>query len=195
MAHITVPPNAPGIVGPLLAYPNTEKHLSALAHTLLQSAESLSPGERELIATHVSNGNECYFCTQSHAAAARHHLGEAAGDVDAVLAQGADAPVGERMAALLAIAGKVRVDGRSVTDADVARARAAGANDHAIHDTVLIAAAFCMFNRYVEGLGTWAPQDPEVYRAMGARTATMGYVRDRRAENTAAAQVEHSTPG
>jgi hypothetical protein len=69
----------------------------------------------------------------------------------------------------------VRRDGRTVTEADVSRARAAGADDRAIHDTVLIAAMFCMFNRYVDGLGTWAPRDPEAYAAVGARIATKGY--------------------
>jgi hypothetical protein len=62
-----------------------------------------------------------------------------------------------------------------VASLDVDRARLAGADDKAIHDTVLIAAMFCMFNRYVDGLATWTPEDPTVYQAIGARIAEKGY--------------------
>jgi alkylhydroperoxidase family enzyme len=87
------------------------------------------------------------------------------------------APVSPKMKALLAIADKVRRDGRLVQAADVDVARAAGADDKAIHDTVLIAAAFCMFNRYVDGLGTWAPKEPTHYEESGKRLANEGYVK------------------
>ena len=80
------------------------------------------------------------------------------------------------MRALLSIAGKVRQDGRLVTEADVQAARDAGADDKAIHDTVLIAAAFCMYNRYVDGLGTWAPVGAEAYKESGIRLPTKGYL-------------------
>ena len=136
----------------------------------------MTPGERELIASYVSSGNECYFCTQSHAAAARAHYGEQRRLVDQVLADLQTAPVSAKMKALLAIAEEVRRDGRLVQPADIDRARAEGADDKAIHDTVLIAAAFCMFNRYVDGLGTWAPTDPAAYEETGVRLANQGYV-------------------
>jgi hypothetical protein len=80
------------------------------------------------------------------------------------------------MKALLAIAGKVQKGGKHVTTKDVERAREQGATDKEIHDTVLIAAAFCMFNRYVDGLATWAPTDPAMYRENGKRLAEKGYV-------------------
>ncbi len=176
MAHIKLPEGAPGVVGPMIAYPETQVHLSGLAETLLRGPSSLSPAERELIASYVSSGNECYFCTQSHAAAARVHFGEECRLVDQVLAEVDTAPVSAKMKALLAIADKVRRDGRLVQAGDVARARAEGADDKAIHDTVLIAAAFCMFNRYVDGLGTWAPKDPAAYEESGLRLANHGYV-------------------
>lgn len=134
------------------------------------------PSERELIASHVSSGNECFFCTQSQAAATRTHFGEAGRLVDQVLADVETAPASPKMRALLAIADKVRRDGRLVRVADVDRARAEGADDKAVHDTVLIAAAFCRFNRYVDGLGTWAPKDPAHYEESGRRLATQGYV-------------------
>ena len=67
-------------------------------------------------------------------------------------------------------------DGRLVTDAAVAAARAQGAIDREIHDTVLIAAAFCMFNRYVDGLATIAPDDPALYAAGAQRLIKDGYL-------------------
>jgi len=177
MPHIELPEGLPGIVGPMVAYPETEKHLNGLADALLRGPSSLSPGEREMIAAYVSKGNQCHFCTLLHASTARHLLGEAGTLVDSVLAQGAHAPVSEKLQALLEIAGKVRVDGRLVTAEDVARARQAGADDKAIHDTVLIAAAFSMYTRYVDGLATWAPGEPEAYDEMGAVIAENGYTR------------------
>jgi uncharacterized peroxidase-related enzyme len=176
MAYIKLPEGAPGIVGPMIAYPETQKHLSGLAEALLRAPSSLTSAERELIASYVSSGNECHFCTQTHAAAARVHFGSERHLVDQVLAKATAAPVSEKMKALLAIAEKVRRDGRLVQPPDIERARAAGADDKAIHDTVLIAAAFCMFNRYVDGLGTWAPSDPADYEESGVRLATKGYV-------------------
>ncbi|MFZ0967791.1 MAG: hypothetical protein WAN13_05920, partial [Candidatus Acidiferrales bacterium] len=82
----------------------------------------------------------------------------------------------DKLKALLAIAGKVQQGGKKVTTAEIERARQCGATDREIHDTVLIAAAFCMYNRYVDGLATWAPQDPQVYRERGAMLAESGYI-------------------
>jgi uncharacterized peroxidase-related enzyme len=180
MAHITLPEGVPGISGPLRAYPETAHHLLGLAQTLLRGPSSLTPAERELIATHVSAQNQCVFCTQSHAAAARYLYGEQRDIVDQVLQSQSDAPVSPKLRALLAIAGKVQQGGRRVTDEDVASARAEGADDQAIHDTVLIAAAFCMYNRYVDGLATWAPEDPASYERMGAGLGKNGYTHDGR---------------
>lgn len=175
MAHITLPDGVPGIVGPLKRYPETARHLSGLAQVLLRSPSSLTPAEREVIAAYVSSRNDCYFCTHSHAAAARKLLGPAQALVDQVLGDAQAALVSDKMKALLVIAGKVQQGGRRVTEEDVAHARAAGADDRAIHDTVLIAAAFCMFNRYVDGLATWSPTDPALYEQMGAGLAEHGY--------------------
>jgi uncharacterized peroxidase-related enzyme len=176
MAHISLPEGAPGIIGPMIAYPETQVHLSGLAEALLRGPSSLTSGERETIAAFVSAGNECRFCRESHAAAARAHLGEQKNLVDQVISDAEGSPSSPKMKALLAIADKVRRDGRLVQSADIERARAEGADDKAIHDTVLIAAAFCMFNRYVDGLGTWAPEDPAAYVESGVRLAEEGYV-------------------
>jgi len=86
------------------------------------------------------------------------------------------APVSSKLKALLNIAGKVQQGGKNVTNDDVTRARAAGATDTEIHDAVLIAAAFCMFNRYVDGLATLTPTDHAAYDQMGQRMAKQGYV-------------------
>lgn len=93
-----------------------------------------------------------------------------------VLADYHSAPISDKLKALLNIAGKVQSDARTVGEADVALARSFGASDRDIHDTVLIAAAFCMFNRYVDGLGTLTPSDPAEYRQMGERMGSLGYV-------------------
>lgn len=176
MAHVPVPEGLPGIAGLLAGYPQTGGPLSTLAQTLLRGPSPLSVADRELIAAWVSSRNQCRFCTGSHAAAARHVDPAQAARVDAVLAHGPDAVDDARLAALLRIAGVVAQDARQVDRVLVDAARAAGADPQAIHDTVLIAAAFCMVNRYVDGLGTDAPADPAAYDRMGAQLASQGYL-------------------
>jgi AhpD family alkylhydroperoxidase len=146
--HIELPPNLPGIVGPITQYPETGGLLNALAEALLRGPSSLTPGEREAIAAYVSSRNECRFCAETHSSVARHLLGDSAEIVDQVRASGDRALVGPKLLTLLAI-----------------------------HDTVLIAAAFCMFNRYVDGLATWAPVEPEAYVDHGKTLAETGYLR------------------
>ncbi len=155
--------------------PETAVHLRALAETLLRGPNTLTSAERESIAAFVSSRNDCTFCYLSHRAAAAHHDGGDYTFVDAVTSGSAEV-VSAKLRALLVIAGKVQQGGKQVTDDDVARARAEGATDVEIHDTVLIAAAFCMYNRYVDGLATFTPRDPAAYDPMGKRLATQGYV-------------------
>jgi uncharacterized peroxidase-related enzyme len=129
-----------------------------------------------LIATYVSAQNDCEYCQTIHGAVAAHHLD---GDEDLVQTVKADfehADISEKLKALLVIAGKAARGGKQVTPADVERARQLGATDLEIHDTVLIAAVFCLCNRYVDGLATWTPKDPEFYRLRGALVARVGYV-------------------
>jgi uncharacterized peroxidase-related enzyme len=175
MPHIPVAEHLAGIRGLVAFRPETGKSLYELAEALLVGDSPLSRGERETIAAYVSRRNECVFCAESHAAAARHLLGDERDVVDAVLADAASAPVNEKLKSLLVIAGKVQRGGRIVTDEDVAAARAQGATDRDIHDTVLIAAAFSMFNRYVDGLASLTPTDPAAYAEMGRRMAEHGY--------------------
>jgi uncharacterized peroxidase-related enzyme len=176
MAHIKFQEGIPGILGPMTFSPATAKPLNELAETLLRAPNSLSRGDREMIATYVSSQNDCYFCQNAHGAVAAHYLGDNETLVQQVKRDFVAAPVSDKLKALLTIAGKVQKGGKHVTTEDVENARAKGATDKEIHDTVLIAAAFCMYNRYVDGLATWAPTDPEAYRANGKRLAEQGYV-------------------
>ncbi len=176
MAYINVPENIPGIRSLVMYRPETGKHLYELAQVLLRGESPLSEAERELIATHVSNRNGCAFCRNSHAAAARCLYGADASVVDEVLANPESSSLSSKMKALLNIAGKVQILGKEVTETDILEARQEGAGDRDIHDTVLIAATFSMFNRYVDGLASLTPEDPEAYREMGIRMTEKGYV-------------------
>jgi uncharacterized peroxidase-related enzyme len=175
--HIALPDGLPGITGAFAYRPETAKPLRELAEVLLRGPNTLTSGERETIATFVSSRNDCDFCRASHRAAAAHHLEGNYGLVDAVTRDYQTAPVSPKLKALLTIAGKVQQGGKEVTTADVERARAEGATDREIHDTVFIAAAFCMYNRYVDGLAAFTPTDPRAYDQMGRRMAKEGYVR------------------
>jgi uncharacterized peroxidase-related enzyme len=193
MAHIPLPDGLPGIRGPMAFRPETAKPLNELADVLLRGPGTLTPGERELIATFVSSQNDCRYCQTIHGAIAAHHLGGDEALVAHVKRDPDGAAVSAKLKALLVIAGKVQQGGKQVAAADVARARAAGATDLEIHDTVLIAAAFCMFNRYVDGLATWAPDDPDFYRRRAALVAEHGYAAATRQGGPPAAPSEHSS--
>jgi uncharacterized peroxidase-related enzyme len=176
MPHIALNSAEPGIRGLLRYRPETARPLSELAEVLLRGPGTLTRGERELIAAYVSALNDCRYCASSHAACAAAQLPGGMTVVGQVRADPASAPVPDKLKALLTIAAAVARSGHAVTADHVARARAAGATDAEIHDTVLIAAAFCMFNRYVDGLDTTAPDDPAVYAAGAQRLVTQGYL-------------------
>ena len=176
MAHITLPEGLPGIRGPMAFRPETAKHLNELAEVLLRSDNSLSRGERELIATYVSYLNDCFFCQNAHGGITQHYLQCDMDYLDKIKADYRSSDLSPKMKALLAISGSVQKGGKHVTSRQIEDAREAGATDREIHDTVLIAAAFCMFNRYVDGLGTWAPQDRNVYVERGKKRAEEGYI-------------------
>ena len=176
MPHIELPAGLPGIRGPMAFRPETSKPLNELVEVLLRGPSTLTRGERELIATYVSAQNDCYYCQTIHGAIAAAHLNGDEALVKSVKRDFLHAEVSEKMKALLEIAGKVQQGGKRVTSEDVERARRLGATDLEIHDTVLIAAAFCMYNRYVDGLATWQPEDAEMYRERGKMVAREGYV-------------------
>jgi uncharacterized peroxidase-related enzyme len=176
MPHIALNSADPGIRGLLRYRPETARPLSELTEVLLRGPSTLTRGERELIAAYVSALNDCRYCSSSHAACAAAQLPGGMALVEQVRADPGTAPVPAKLKALLAIASAVRDGGRTVTAEQVAGARAAGATDVEIHDTVLIAAVFCMVNRYVDGLATAAPDDPAVYAAGAQLLIRQGYV-------------------
>jgi uncharacterized peroxidase-related enzyme len=176
MAHIALNSDEPGIRGLFQYRPETALPMNQLAEVLLRGDSALTRGERELIAAYVSSLNQCHFCTSSHAAFAAAQLPEGMELVDQVRKDADSAPVSPKLRALLDIAAAVQADGRNVTGEQADAARAAGAADVEIHDTVLIAAAFCMFNRYVDGLGTWVPDDPAAYAVAAEMIVAAGYV-------------------
>jgi uncharacterized peroxidase-related enzyme len=175
MPHISLGNDAPGIVS-LFAYrPEAAKPMVDLVDLMLRGPNSLSPGERELIGAYVSGLNDCSFCTDAHAAFAAAQLPEGMALVDQVRSDLDGAPLSPKMHALLRIAGAVQQGGKNVRREDVTAARQAGATDLEIHDTVLIAAMFCLANRYVDGLATTLPDDPATYAQMADVIVSVGY--------------------
>lgn len=177
MTRIATNPNVSGIRALMEYKPATGGPLSALAEALLRGPSPLSRGERELIATYVSHLNHCRFCTRSHAAFAAAQLEGGKALVDAVLSDVEHAHISPKLRALLHIAEAVQRGSDQLSDARVEAARSEGASDEEVHDTVLIASAFCMFNRYVDGLAAKTPDAPEAYEAMARVIVEKGYVR------------------
>ncbi|MBO0951140.1 carboxymuconolactone decarboxylase family protein [Fibrella forsythiae] len=182
MPYIELPVGVPGIRGPMVFSPETARPLNELVNVLLQANahhpdSTLSEGERELIATYVSAKNDCFYCQTIHGAVASHHLGDEDWSlVRSVKDDYLNAAVSSKLKALLTVAGSVQQGGKNVTAEQIDLARTEGATDRDIHDTVLIAAAFCMFNRYVDGLATVAPvNNPDFYRNRAAIISTNGY--------------------
>jgi uncharacterized peroxidase-related enzyme len=176
MPYIDLPAEYPGIRSLFVYRPETAAPLCSLAQVLLHDPHpTLTPGERELIASYVSNLNTCNFCTRSHSAIAQHHLNGDLALVKQVLADPETAPISNKLKALLKIAAKVQSGGKNVSAGEVTYARNQGATDIEIHDAVLIAAAFCMYNRYVDGLATWQPDNEAFYDKMGEQRAKEGY--------------------
>ncbi|MFN8304344.1 MAG: peroxidase-related enzyme [Saprospiraceae bacterium] len=176
MAHIQLEAHLPGVTGLLEYRKDTAEPLRELTQILLRGESTLTEAERELIATAVSGKNECVYCTTSHAAAADAYFGS--DEVSKKVREDYQtAPVSDKMKALLTIALQAQESGKNVTAQSVEKARQAGASDREIHDTVMIAALFCFYNRYVDGLGTFAPSDPVYYAEMAQRLKEKGYHR------------------
>jgi uncharacterized peroxidase-related enzyme len=176
MAYIHLNNPLPGITGLLENRVDTAAPIRELTQILLRGENSLSEMERELVATIVSFRNQCRYCTHAHAATVIA-LGGSGELLDKVYHDLENAPVSEKMKALLVIASKVQENGKSVRPENITRAKNAGATDQEIHDTVLIAALFCLYNRYVDGMGTYCPEDPAYYQKLASRLVTIGYDR------------------
>ena len=177
MAYIQLPEGLPGIRGPMAFRPETAKPLNELAEILLRDDNNtLTRGEREMIGAYVSSLNDCFYCQNVHGALAQHYMQCDMQFIDDIKKDFRSTPVSEKLKALLSIAGSVQKSGKHVTAAQIEEAKRLGATDREIHDTVLIAAAFCMFNRYVDGLATWAPEDREIYVQRAKMRAEEGYL-------------------
>ena len=175
MPHISLRPDLYGITSLLDFRKEAAGPLCVLTHILLRGESTLSESERELIAGYVSYLNECKFCSQAHEAAACMLPGGSS-EVTQALHQNIDVDgVSEKMKALLCIAAIVQKSGSAVKPSDIESAKQNGATDLEIHDTVLIAALFCFYNRYVDGLATVTPADPAYYETLAKRITTRGY--------------------
>ncbi len=175
MPYLPLEEHLPGITGLLEYRKDSAEPIRELTQLLMRGPSTLTEGERELIATIVSHGNQCTFCTSAHSATADLLLGECE-TTEKIKKDLATSPLGDKMKALLTIASQVQKSGKNVTHEFIGAAKAAGATDIEIHDTVLIAALFCLYNRYVDGLSTVTPTDPEFYKGLAQRIAK-GYMR------------------
>jgi len=176
MPHISLEEHLPGITGLLEYRLDTAYPIRDLTQILLRGESTLTQAERELIATVVSAGNECKFCTSAHTAAADILLGEC-NTTQMVLQDLENAPVSDKMKVLLQIARKVQISGKRVSPSIIEKAKSLGATDLEIHDTVLIAALFCLYNKYVDGLASITPNDPAYYQSLGNKIVSQGYLR------------------
>lgn len=176
MPHLPLPDHLPGITGLLEYRLDTSEPIRALTQILLRGESTLTPGERELIAALVSSRNCTGYCTAAHTAAANLLLDNSA-VTGQVIQDFESAPVSDKMKALLHIAALTQQSGRAVTTEAADRARQAGATDREIHDTVLIAALFCLYNKYVDGLAAVTPEDPAYYQTLAERIVNKGYQR------------------
>jgi uncharacterized peroxidase-related enzyme len=176
MPHIELEAHLPGITGLLEYRKDTGQPIRDLTQIIMRGHSTLTEAERELIATVVSHGNQCRFCTAAHAATVDLLLGEAE-TCKMVKEDIATAPVSEKMKALLTIAALTGKSGRLVTAEIIEKAKAEGATDIEIHDTVLIAALFSLYNRYVDGMATAMPDNDGYFAMLADRLVNHGYSR------------------
>lgn len=175
MPHINVDPDLPGIRSLMAFSPETATPMGKLANLMLRSNEGLSMAEREMIATYVSCLNDCFYCQQSHGAIVTCYLNDNSELIEQVKRDYQQADLSGKMKALLTVAGSVQKGGKNVTEDQIENAKQEGATDKDIHDTVLIAAMFCMFNRYVDGLASNTPTDLSTYPLRAKQIADHGY--------------------
>ena len=175
-------PDVPGILAAIRLTPGLGVHLRGLADELLVSdfpGTTLQRAEREMLATAVSAANDCFYCMDSHGAFAtalleRNDAADLVPLVD-VVKLGASDGFGPKMRALLHISRTVRGDPRELSAGDVDAALAAGASDADVQLAVLIAAAFSMYNRMVDGFRAKTPPTAEAYRGRASEIAAHGY--------------------
>lgn len=176
MPHIHLNPGLYGITSLLDFRPEAAAPLCRLTQMLLRGESTLTEAERELIAAYVSSLNECKFCSTAHTSATCLLPGGRETGMEPMQTDLEVLHLTDKMKGLLGIAAKVQKNGNQVTLEDIDLARQSGATDLEIHDTVLIASLFCLYNRYVDGLATMTPSEPEFYTNLGNRITTRGYL-------------------
>jgi uncharacterized peroxidase-related enzyme len=175
-------PDLPGIICAMQLAPGLTEYLGGLANVLLTDpfpGATISRAERELLATAVSAQNACFFCADSHGAVAaalmrRDGIADPAVIADSV-ASGSAAVLSSKMVALREIAVTVAADARRLRTEQATRALAAGASSGDVKLAILIASAFCMYNRMVDGLKANTFADPKIYEGFAVRLAETGY--------------------
>jgi uncharacterized peroxidase-related enzyme len=175
-------PDVPGILAAMRLTPALETHLRGLADALLVEdfpGATISRAERELMATAVSAGNDCFYCMDSHGAFASELLGrDGTPGIDTLvdgIKLGTSEGLSPKIAALVEIARGVQRNPRAVSRSEVQRALDAGASDADTQLAVLIASAFCMYNRMVDGLRAPTPPSAEAFHERAAQIAEHGY--------------------
>ena len=176
MAYINLRPDLFGITSLLDFRKETAAPLCRLTQVLLRGESSLTEAEREMIAAYVSSLNECVFCSSAHTATTCALPGGKESGIQPMASDLTELVVSDKMKSLLQIAAKVQQNGNRVTKEDIDVAKTSGATDLEIHDTVLISALFCLYNRYVDGLATSTPKDPAYYESLGKRLTARGYL-------------------
>lgn len=174
MAYISLDESKKGMNSLLAFRPEIAQPMTILMQSLMRSNVGLSMGERELIATFVSSLNECFICDSIHGEIAQCLL-EDFTLIQKVKEDYQKAPISDKMKTLLTLAKSVQKGGENVTEEQITYAKSTGATDMEIHDTVLIASLFCMFNRYVDGLGLESNDTMETFRERGKKIAEQGY--------------------
>jgi len=175
MPHIKLRDDLFGITSLLDFRKETAGPLCDLTQTLLRGESTLTEAERELIAAYVSALNECVFCSSAHTSASCALPGGMETGIQPMFMDLAALNISSKMKSLLHLAAKVQQGGIQVLHSDIEWAKENGATDLEIHDTVLIAALFCLYNRYVDGLATRRPENVEFYTALGHRLSSRGY--------------------
>lgn len=170
-------PEFPGILVAMNLAPGLATHLRGLADELLVKdfpGATITRGERELLATAVSAANDCFYCMDTHGAFACAIDTDLHDLLDGIKSGGTHG-VSPKLAALLTISRTVAKHGRQLTAAEVGAARDAGASDADTQLAVMIAAAFAMYNRMVDGFRAKTPPSTEAYAARAQQIAAHGY--------------------
>jgi uncharacterized peroxidase-related enzyme len=154
------------------AYPDTARPLLDYHELVMRGPSPFTVAERELIAAYVSGVNECGYCHGVHTATAEA-FGIPEGLLEALLADLDTAPVDEKIRAVLRYVGKLTTAPARLTDDDAAAVLAAGWDERALHDAVIVCALFNFMNRMVNGLGIKA--DESYFALSGKRLRDVGY--------------------